>query len=125
MLPKARFSTFAIPNRARGEIGRHATLRGWCPYGCGSSNLLVRTPKIKATLKRVAFFDLGLQREKSYRVKGSDHFSLVYTSLPERVRTNATSAAVSAGVKFKFCPMPPGISLASKLLFPWTIGMVL
>ena len=23
-------STFADPNRARGEIGRHATLRGWC-----------------------------------------------------------------------------------------------
>ncbi len=40
---KAFLSTFADPKSARGETGRHATLRGWCPYGCGSSNLLVRT----------------------------------------------------------------------------------
>lgn len=55
LLPIAQLSTFAIPNCACGETGRHATLRGWCPFGCGSSNLLMRTEK-RRLITWVAFF---------------------------------------------------------------------
>jgi hypothetical protein len=33
-----------------GEIGRHASLRGWCPYGCASSSLVLGT---KETSKEI------------------------------------------------------------------------
>ena len=34
------FCTHLCPG---GEIGRHASLRGWCPYGCASSSLVLGT----------------------------------------------------------------------------------
>ena len=38
--------------REDGEIGRHATLRGWCTKVHGSSSLLLRTNKKKLFLIR-------------------------------------------------------------------------
>jgi hypothetical protein len=32
-------------NRPDGEIGRHASLRGWCSQGCASSSLVLGTKK--------------------------------------------------------------------------------
>ncbi len=37
-----------------GEIGRHATLRGWCRYRCASSSLVLGTTK-KETFSRSLF----------------------------------------------------------------------
>ena len=71
LLPKAWFSTFAIPNRACGEIGRHATLRGWCPFGCGSSNLLMRTKKGDF---RVAFFVFKSPKPIFLLIEGASPF---------------------------------------------------
>ena len=34
---------FAIQISPGGEIGRHASLRGWCLHGCASSNLVLGT----------------------------------------------------------------------------------
>ena len=34
-----------------GGIGRRATLRGWCPFGCGSSNLLMRTKPNRSSVR--------------------------------------------------------------------------
>jgi hypothetical protein len=42
-------------HRPRGEIGRHASLRGWCPYGRAGSSPVVGT---KA--------ELGTERERSF-----------------------------------------------------------
>ena len=65
MLPKARFSTFAIPNRARGEIGRHATLRGWFPYGCASSSLVLGTNKKALRISSEGFFIVVYFKDQS------------------------------------------------------------
>jgi hypothetical protein len=35
-----------------GEIGRHASLRGWCRLRCASSSLVLGTKKMKPQLKR-------------------------------------------------------------------------
>ena len=46
----------------RGEIGRHATLRGWCSQGRASSNLVVGTFKkpFKQLLKWFFVFNIFL-----------------------------------------------------------------
>jgi hypothetical protein len=36
---------FYLDSRPDGEIGRHASLRGWCSQGCASSSLVLGTKK--------------------------------------------------------------------------------
>lgn len=40
------------PDRPDGEIGRHASLRGWCRLRCASSSLVLGTKKVA----KAAFF---------------------------------------------------------------------
>ena len=44
------------PSRPGGEIGRHASLRGWCSQGCASSSLVLGTKKPDCLFSLV-FFD--------------------------------------------------------------------
>lgn len=37
---------FEIKHCPDGEIGRHASLRGWCSQGCASSSLVLGTKEI-------------------------------------------------------------------------------
>ncbi len=39
------------PSRPDGEIGRHASLRGWCSQGCASSSLVLGTKKTRLFLQ--------------------------------------------------------------------------
>jgi hypothetical protein len=41
-----------------GEIGRHASLRGWCRFRCASSSLVLGT-KVEIKSKALKFNDLS------------------------------------------------------------------
>gem|GEM_PF-1171392 len=74
---------FCKPSCARGETGRHAILRGWCSYGRGGSNPLVRTKRPSDTLEG-RFFNTETDFEtESVEILGGEAQIIVRKSMNE------------------------------------------
>ena len=72
---------FANIHCPRGEIGRHASLRGWCLQWCAGSNPVVGTKKSDLFLKLKAENFSKISTHKVETIKKTSRHILVFLKL--------------------------------------------